>query len=270
MADNPSEVALVTGASRGIGREIALALARSGVAVGLTARGADALERVRRECEAVGARAATATADVTRDDEVRSAVDTVRSTLGPVDLLVNNAGRIESDEVPLWESDPDEWWAVVETNLRGPYLFCRAVLPEMVDRGSGRIVNITSGAALRDSAIYSAYGVSKTALLRLTGSIVAGAGPAGVRAFDVAPGVVRTDMTAAMPTHRDRTSWTPVEAVAGMIEAIATGRLDALTGRYLRAGTDDLSDLLERADAIVRADARTLRLRPYGPDDPLA
>lgn len=270
MSDNASKVALVTGASRGIGREIALTLARSGVAVGLTARDSDALERVRRECEATGARAATATADVTRYDEVRSAVDTVRSALGSVDLLVNNAGRIETSEVPLWESDPHEWWAVVETDLRGPYLFCRAILPAMVDRGAGRIVNITSGAALKDSAIYSAYGVAKTALLRLTGSIVAGAGPAGVRAFDVAPGVVRTDMTGAMPTHRERTAWTPVEAVTSMIEAIASGRLDPLSGRYLRAGTDDLSDLLERADAIARDDARTLRLRPYGGDDPLA
>jgi 3-oxoacyl-[acyl-carrier protein] reductase len=269
MAKHTTEVAMVTGASRGIGREIALALARLGVAVGVTARDADALERVRRDCEAAGVRAASVAADVTRPAEVGAAVDRLRSALGPVDLLVNNAGRIESSEVPLWESDPDEWWAVVETDLRGPYLLSRAILPEMVDRGGGRIVNITTGAAVRDSAVYSAYGAAKTALLRLTGSIVVGAGEAGVRAFDVSPGTVETDMTGSMRMHRGRTTWTPVEAVTAVITAIASGRLDSLTGRYLRAGTDDIDDLVARADSIARDDARTLRLRAYGADDPL-
>ncbi|GAA2759791.1 SDR family NAD(P)-dependent oxidoreductase [Actinopolymorpha rutila] len=266
-----SRVALVTGATRGIGREVALALARSGLAVGVTARSAKPLEEVREECLAAGApAAAVAAADVTRPPHVTAAVERISSELGPVDLLVNNAGRIESAEVPVWESDPDEWMSVVETDLFGPYLFCRAVLPAMVEAGHGRVVNVTSGAAVRDSAIYSAYGAAKTGLLRLTGSIVAAGADAGITAFDLSPGHVATDMTRSMAMHDDRTSWTPVEEFTDLVVAAAKGRLDPLSGRYLRAGTDNLDDLLAAAGDLARADARTLRLRPYGTDDPLA
>jgi 3-oxoacyl-[acyl-carrier protein] reductase len=262
----PSTVALVTGASRGIGREIAIALARKGTAVGLVARDASALEGVRAEC---GPKAVIATADVTSGSQVRSAVAAVRDALGPIDLLVNNAGRIESSEVPLWEADPDEWWAVVETDLRGPFLFCHAVLPEMVELGRGRIVNLTSGVAIADGVIYSGYRAAKTGLLRVTGAIVEAAGERGVTAFDVSPGHVATDMTLSMEMHRGRTEWTPPEAVTGIITAIAEGRADGLSGRYLRAGTDDVEALIAKADELARLDARTLRLRPYGEDDPL-
>jgi NAD(P)-dependent dehydrogenase (short-subunit alcohol dehydrogenase family) len=264
-----STVAVVTGASRGIGREVALALAREGVALGLTARDERMLAKVRDECVAAGGQAVVAAADVTSRQEVDAAVDAVRSAFGPVDLLVNNAGRIESREVPLWEADPEEWWAVVETDLRGPYLFARAVLPEMVARGRGRVVNVTSGAAVRDSDVYSAYGAAKAGLLRLTGSIVAAAGDAGVTAFDISPGHIETDMTRSMEMHRGRTSWTPPEAFTDLVVAVARGRLDPLSGRYLRAGTDDVAALLPAAPELARLDARTLRLRPYGTDDPL-
>ncbi|GAA5029757.1 SDR family NAD(P)-dependent oxidoreductase [Actinopolymorpha pittospori] len=267
---NPaSAVALVTGASRGIGREVAVALAREGLALGLTARDGDALAKVREECVAAGGQAVVAVAEVTSRDEVDAAVEAVRSAFGSVDLLVNNAGRIESREVPLWETDPEEWWAVVEADLRGPYLFARAVLPEMVARGRGRVVNVTSGAAIRDSAIYSAYGAAKAGLLRLTGSIVAAAGEAGVTAFDISPGHIETDMTRSMEMHQGRTSWTPPEAFTDLVVKVAQGRLDPLSGRYLRAGTDDVEALLPAAAELGRIDARTLRLRSYGPADPL-
>jgi 3-oxoacyl-[acyl-carrier protein] reductase len=265
-----STVALITGASRGIGRAIAETLAQKGLAVGLVARDATALDEVRRACLATGARAAVATADVTDPVAVSSAVESIRSELGPIDLLVNNAGRVESTEVPIWEADPDDWWDVIETDLRGPFLFCRAVLPEMVAREHGRIVNITSGAAIDGRSVYSAYSVAKTALLRLTGSVLAAGAEHGIRAFDLAPGVVVTDMTRSMPMHEDRTDWAPVDAIAELIAAVAAGRVDSLSGRYLRASADDLDDMLARADQLAASDSRTLRLRPYGPDDPLA
>lgn len=269
MAD-ASRVALVTGASRGIGREIALALAKQDIAVGLLARDADALEGVRRDCAQAGARVAVARADVTDHEQVEEAVAAVRSELGPIDLLVNNAGRIESTEVPIWRADPDEWWAVVETDLRGPFLCCRTVLPDMVERRRGRIVNISTGMAFTDADVYSAYRVAKTGLVRLTGAVAAAGAPYGVTAFDVAPGVVPTDMTRSMEMHTGRTEWTPPKLVCDLVTAIASGRADALSGRYLRAGADDLDTLLATAERIVEQDARTLRLRPYGSDDPLA
>lgn len=262
-----SKVALVTGASRGIGREIALSLTRRGLAVGLLGRDVAALEAVRDEC---GPTASVAVADVTDEAAVRSAVASVEQVLGPIDLLVNNAGRIESSEQSLWETDPAEWWAVVETDLRGPFLCCHAVLPGMVARRRGRIVNLTSGIAIRDSDIYSGYAAAKTALVRLTGSIVAAAGEYGVTAYDLSPGHVETSMTTSMAMHHGRTSWTPPAAVTDLVDAIAAGRADALTGRYFRSGADDLESLLANADAMTAADARTLRLRPYGADDPLA
>jgi 3-oxoacyl-[acyl-carrier protein] reductase len=262
----PSKVALVTGASRGIGREIALSLARQGLAVGLLGRDVAALETVRDEC---GPAAVVTVADVTNEAAVRRAVAEVEGMLGPIDLLVNNAGRIESSEQPLWETDPAEWWAIVETDLRGPFLCCHAVLPGMVERRHGRVVNLTSGIAIRDSDIYSAYTAAKSALLRLTGSIVAAAGEYGITAFDLAPGHVETGMTTSMEMHRGRTEWTPPKAVTDLVDAIAAGRADALTGRYFRAGTDDLDTLLAEAETIAKLDARTLRLRPYGQDDPL-
>lgn len=265
-----STVALITGASRGIGRAVAETLAQHGLAVGLVARSAAALDEVRRTCAAAGARVAVATADVTEPAAVGAAVESVRAELGPIDLLVNNAGRIESTEVPIWEAEPDEWWDVVETDLRGPFLFCRAVLPDMVARKHGRIVNITTGAAIDGRPSYSAYSVAKTGLLRLTGSVLAAGAQHGIRAFDIAPGVVVTDMTQSMPMHDDRTDWTPVEAVTELIDAVAEGRVDPLSGRYFRAGADDLDEMLARAEQLAVSDSRTLRLRPYGPDDPLA
>src|SRR5690349_13470507 len=135
MADRQG-VALVTGAGRGIGREIALALAGEGWAVGLLGRDRRTLDDVLREIAAQGGRAVAVPADVTRRDDVRAAVGTVQRDLGPVDLLVSNAGLRERSAGRPWEADPDDWWRVVETNLRGPFLLAQAVLPAMVERGT--------------------------------------------------------------------------------------------------------------------------------------
>jgi NAD(P)-dependent dehydrogenase (short-subunit alcohol dehydrogenase family) len=114
---------------------------------------------------------------------------------------------------------------------------------------------------------YSAYSVAKTGLMRMTEALAAGLEGSDVRASDLAPGVVQTEMTAAMPMHRDRTDWTPPEKVVDMVTAIAAGELDQWSGRFLRVGVDDLDVVrtLTPEDA-----ARQLRLRPYGEDDPVA
>lgn len=267
------QVALVTGASGGIGRALAVGLARAGASVGLVGRNRPRLDATLREvARAGGGKAVALAADVTVAEAVSAVVETVTRDLGPVDLLVNNAGLIEHDEVPVWEADPREWWAVVEANLKGPFLLGRAVLPSMVDRGGGRVVDISTGIAVRDGAVYSAYAASKTALMRLSGSIAAAGAAHGVRAFEVAPGLVRTAMSTAMPMHAGVADheWTPVERVVELVVAVAQGRLDRLSGRFLRAGVDDVERLQAWADWIVERDARTLRLRPYGSDDPLS
>ena len=123
---------------------------------------------------------------------------------------------------------------------------------------------------MRTGGVYTAYGVSKGALARFTSFLDAQYRAAGVRAFDLAPGVVRTDMTTAMPLHDDRTDWTPIEDVVALLVALGDGRLDRLSGRFVRAGADTVTDLEVRTEQILAADARRLALVPWGPDDPLA
>jgi 3-oxoacyl-[acyl-carrier protein] reductase len=267
-------VALVTGAGRGIGRELALGLAGAGWDVGLVGRRRGPLDDVAAACAAVGVRTAVATADLTAPDDARRAVAEVRATLGAPDLLVNNAGVIEEREVPFADDDPDDAWRVIETNVRGPLLVTHAVLPGMLARGAGtvggRVVNINSGSAHRLAGAYTGYGMSKGALARFTALLDHQYREQGLRVFDLAPGVVVTEMTRSMPAHDARTDWTDPADVVALLLAFADGRLDALSGRFVRAGTDTVESLLASAEAIVAADARVLRLAPAGPGDPVA
>jgi NAD(P)-dependent dehydrogenase (short-subunit alcohol dehydrogenase family) len=260
-------VALVTGASTGIGRHIAEGLAARGAAVAGLARGADRLTTAMGEvAAATGARTLAVAADVTDRTAVEAAVARVTEELGPVDLLVNNAGLIDAAEVPLWEADPEQWWQVVESQVRGPFLLAHAVVPTMVARGRGRVVGLGSGLGTRGSAEYSAYSAGKSAQMRITEGIALAGAAHGVRAFDLAPGVVETSMTRAMPLHAGRTDWTRPEDVVELVAAIAVGELDAWSGRFLRAGADD-PDLLRRTTPT--GDGRKLRLRPFGDADPI-
>lgn len=259
-------VALVTGASRGIGRALAIALAGEGMAVGLLGRDRDALEETAVEC---GGLTHVVVADVNDRTAVRRAVTEVEQSVGPIDLLVNNAGVIESSEVPFAEDDPDVVWSVIETDLRGPLLLSHAVLESMRARGSGRIVNINSGFGYRPRNAYTGYSVAKGALSRLT-HMLAHQHPE-LTVLDVSPGLVRTDMTEAMPMWQDAPAdaWTPPERVCDVIVAVAQGKLDALSGRFIHAGKDDVETLLAHADQMREGRTRIVTLLSYGPDDPL-
>ena len=263
------QVGLVTGAGRGIGREIALGLAEQGMNVGVLGRNRDALADTLRSCVRHGVKCVAVPADVTHFGAVREAVRTIERDLGPVDLLVNNAGQVDRGEVPLWESDPGQWWSVVETNLRGPYNLLRTVLPGMVERQRGRVVNINSGMALRPEWRYSAYSTSKTALLRLGDNVAGPLRPHGVTVLDISPGAVDTAMTAGMPMFADMVHWGSIPLLVSTVVDAGRGRLDLLHGRFLHLGQDNVGELLEQAGLISEHDARTLRLRPYGADDPM-
>lgn len=249
-----ARVAVVTGASRGIGAHLAGAFADAGYVVeGVSQHGGDRVSAL----------------DVTEAAAVQAYVRAVLERRGRIDVLVNNAGVID-DEVDLAASDPAQWWHVQEVNVRGPYLMTRFVLPAMLDAGTGRVINLNSGAGTRAGEVASAYNVSKTALARITGSThLAGRGR-GVCAFDLAPGVVRTDMTASMRSHDDRTDWTDPADVCELALALAGGELDAWSGRMVRAGVDTPHHLRRVAAHGLTADARHLTLTPYGDDDPLA
>jgi len=240
-------VAVVTGASRGIGQHVADGLERAGYAV---------------------ERGSRAVADVTNRAAVERWIGDVVERHGRIDLLVNNAGVIDT-EVPIEESDPDEWWRTMEANVLGPYLVTRFSMPHMVRAGGGRVVNLNSGAGTRAGEVASAYNVSKTALARITGSTHLSGARHGIRAFDLAPGVVRTDMTLSMRAHEGRAEWTEPREVVDLVLALASGALDAWSGRMVRAGVDTPESLRERAALGLAETDRTITLVPWGSDDPL-
>ncbi|GIG29390.1 SDR family NAD(P)-dependent oxidoreductase [Cellulomonas marina] len=255
--------ALVTGAGRGIGRGIALGLAAAGYDLALVGRTRAHLEAVAEEVRAAGRRAVVAAADLVDGTAVADAVARAEVGLaeqGGIGLLVNNAGVIEAAELPFDQDDVEDVWRVVETNVRGPVLVTHAVLPAMLARGAGRVLNINSGSGHRPMSAYTGYGISKGALARLTTMLDHQLRDRGIRALDLAPGVVRTDMTAGMPVHDDRTEWTSLDEVSALVVAFADGQLDALSGRFVRAGADTPDTLLAQVDEIVAQDLRTLRL----------
>jgi NAD(P)-dependent dehydrogenase (short-subunit alcohol dehydrogenase family) len=261
------QVALVTGASTGIGRHLVEGLAARGMAVAGLARTEDRLTAAMAEvASSTGARTLAVPADVTDRASVDAAVARVVEELGQIDLLVNNAGLIDQFEVPLWEADPDQWWDVVTSHIKGGFLLCRAVVPWMVLRNRGRVVNIASGQGLAAQPEYSAYAAAKSGLMRITEALAGGLDGSDVRAFDLAPGVVDTDMTRSMAKWRGRTDWTPPERVVEFVAAIAAGELDQWSGRFMRVPVDDPEVM---KGITPEGGARMLRLVPYGDGDPL-
>jgi 3-oxoacyl-[acyl-carrier protein] reductase len=258
MADTLAGVALVTGGGRGIGAAIARELARAGMQIAVSARTRDAVEAVAHELGGVAL-----VGDVSRRDDVEGWVDRVTRELGPIDLLVNNAG-IDAARGPLWEQDVDDWWHVFEVNVLGAMLCCHAVLPAMVERRAGRIVNIGSGGSYLpvtagSVALGTSYGASKAALGRFSELLAAQVWDRGVRVFLISPGLVRTDMTA--PSFPEDAPWTPPELAPRLVRVLASGRADALAGRYLHAEHDDVEDLIMRADDVAAGDLNAIRLR---------
>jgi NAD(P)-dependent dehydrogenase (short-subunit alcohol dehydrogenase family) len=246
----------VTGGGRGIGRSIALELAGAGMQVAVSARSGD---QVREVAGAVGGLAIEA--DVSSPPDVERMVAAVEGELGPIDLLVNNAG-IERARGFAWEDDPEDWWHVFEVNVRGPFLCCRAVLPGMVERGRGRIVNVSSGAAylpVRGAGLGTAYGASKAALSRFSELLAHQTRDRGISVFHISPGLVRTSMTEGV--FGDDAPWTPPELAPRLVRAIAEGRLDPLSGRYLHAEHDPVEDLARRTGKILESDLNAIRLR---------
>ena len=241
-------VALVTGAGRGIGAGIARELADAGMRVAVSARTAEEVEAVAAEIGGIAL-----VGDVSRREDVERWVREV----GEIDLLVANAGR-NAPEQRAWEVEPEEWRNVFEVNVLGVYLCCRAMIPGMIERGRGRIVITGSGAAYLPHSGSTAYSASKAAVWRFGNVLAEQLEPHGIPVFVISPGLVRTEMTKAAP---DGAPWTPPELAPQLVRALASGRADSLSGRYIHAEHDDVDDLIRRADEIRENDLNAIRLQ---------
>ncbi len=273
--DFTGQVAIVTGGGKGIGKAIAMGLAKAGFSVAIVARSGDRLAESVMEISQLGSHVISVSADVSEPKAVERMVREVEESLGSVDLLVNNAG-LAGPIGPTWETVPDEWWRCLEVNLRGPMLCSRAVLPGMIVHGGGRIVNVASGAGTIAIPYLGAYVTSKTALIRLAELLALEADQYGVKVFAIEPGTVRTAMADYALESEEGKRWLPWLAevfkrgenvppnhAADLVVLLASGRADALSGRFFTI-KDDLVGLVERAGDQGLGDLQALRLIQEG------
>jgi 3-oxoacyl-[acyl-carrier protein] reductase len=192
MESLKGKIALITGAGKGIGRAVAIALANEGANVGLIARTEKDLQSVAEEVKAIGVKAAIATADVSDIQSVNTAVESIQKELGNIDILINNAGTAAFGK--FLELEPAEWENQVKVNLFGVYYVTRAVLPQMIERKTGDIINISSTAGLKGNALTSAYSASKFGVMGLTDSLMQEVRKHNIRVTALTPSTVVTDL----------------------------------------------------------------------------
>jgi NAD(P)-dependent dehydrogenase (short-subunit alcohol dehydrogenase family) len=263
VIDLTNKTAVVTGGGRGLGRAFAQALAAAGASVIAIARTSQELDET---VASSGTNARAFPADIT---DAR-AVDAILAEIGAVDLLVNNAGVL-GPIGPFWEVDFEHWRRAMDVNTRGALLCSRAVLPGMIARRRGRIINLVTGAV--PAAYLSSYMTSKTALIRATECLAAETKPYGVSLFSVAPGTVRTRMSMHSVNSSEGQRWIPwfrrifdehldlpPERPVELLLELASGRADALSGLYLTP-FDDLGAMLANLGEIERGKLHSLRVR---------
>jgi NAD(P)-dependent dehydrogenase (short-subunit alcohol dehydrogenase family) len=269
------QVILITGGSRGLGRAFAQALVAAGARVAITARSAPELNETAAQLSATADQAIAIPVDVVDPEAAPRVVAETEQRLGPITLLINNAGQFRAFG-RIGDLDPLEWWNEVEANLKGPLLYAHAVLPGMRARRQGRIINVASDAGLQALPLVSAYSVSKTALIRLSESLALETAEEGIKVFAIHPGTVRTPMNDYVhdsPEIGKRVPWLqqrfrtlfaegrdmPIERSVHLVLRLAAGGADALSGRYITV-EDDLDALIKQFAAGAPADQRLLRV----------
>ena len=256
------QVALVTGGGRGFGKAIALRLASEGMAVAITSRTQAELDHTLAEIKGSGGRGFAIRGDVTRPDDVSRVVSSTVEHLGPIGLLISNAG-IPGPFAPFWVVEPAEWWFAQEVHIRAPFMFMREVLPSMIERRSGCIIVVSAIGSYRVDHSMSAYCLGKNAQNRLVQLMAAEVKEFGISAFSIDPGFVitelaeitmrdpgaqrwRSEMIQRLKERKaDPNSYADLARCAQRCVDLASGRYDGLSGQYMELG-DNLDKLLQQ------------------------
>jgi NAD(P)-dependent dehydrogenase (short-subunit alcohol dehydrogenase family) len=226
------KVALVTGASQGLGRALALAYAKEGASLVVNSRSEEGIRPVAEEVEGLGAEVLAVAADVSRGEDARRLVDEAVGRFGGIDVLVNNAGLL-GPRVAIEEYPEEEWRRVIDANLTGPYLVSKAAIPHL--REGASIINVVSGVSVEGRAEWGAYSVSKFGVEGLSQILAAELEGRGVRSNAVDPGGMRTGMrAAAYPEEDPQTRITPEENTAVFVY-LASDESRGVTGRRFKA-----------------------------------
>jgi len=267
------KVAIVTGAGRGVGRAIALALAREGADLVVVSRTFPEVEETAGQVRVLGRRALALRVDVSRMEDVENMVKSALRDFGRIDVLVNNAG-ILGPIGSLIENDVEQWIETVKVNLIGTFLCCKAVLPIMVKQGGGKIINLSGGGAAYPRPRFSAYGTSKAAVVRFTETLAEELKEFNIQVNAIAPGAINTriqeeilaageaagEKALAEARKARETRGTPPNVPAALAVFLASDESDGLTGKLISAVWDDWRSIgAERIKEIELKGLYTLR-----------
>ena len=267
------QVAVITGANRGIGRAIALAYAREGAKLALAARSEPELGAAVAAVSELGAEAIGVPTDITSQDDTERLARRAVEQFGRIDVLVNNAG-ISGPMGPLQDNDIAEWASTITVNLTGTFLMCRAAIPQMLEQGGGRIINLSGAGATNAWSNMSAYCSSKAAVVRLTEVLAQELDGKGITVNALGPGSVHTSMWDRLTEQAAEVGddfihqlgmrvtsggGASIDECAELAVWLASDASGALTGRLISASTDDFRNLPPRIAEIMAGDAYTLR-----------
>ena len=265
-------VAIITGGARGLGRAVAEAYAARGACVAIVDILEDDLQRTADKIESAGGSVLPISADISDAFDVDAMAAKVEGQIGPVDILINCAGRVSAIG-PVWEVDHEKWFRDVTVNLYGTFLCCRRVVKGMVEREKGYLLNVLGGGVEFPAPYMTGYACSKTAIMRLTEDLAREVQEYGVKVFAMYPGVVLTAMAKFILESPEGSKWRPAfkdifqegsdsspQLLVNLALWLVSGKADRLSGRYFDARRD-FEEIIRNTDAVLKEDLLTLRIQ---------